>query len=487
MDNGIILTGMIIYFLSILLMGLYFSRVEMNREKYMLGEGKIPGWVLAFSERATGSSAWLLLGFTGFTFATGLSAVWMAVGSALGAIIAWVWLAKKFMVRAKENNTLTLPAFIAEMFDHNRRMILLSSTIVIVLFFIFYLGAQIAGAGKTLHETFGWNPILTMLICTIVMMVLTFWGGFTSVVWTDMVQGVLMLATLTIIPGIALYQVYTQDLSISETLANSGAGMNSWTGGLTGLALGVLFFNNFSYFFGYFGGQPQLSTRFMALKNDRELKTGTWTVIFWSTVSFTGAFLVGLTGLTLYGPNVVDDVEMILPFMVLDLTPAWLAGILLSGIIAAIITTGNSQLMVVVSSINEDLIRETFGIKLSDEVLLRYSKITVVLASLLGFVMAIATESLVLLIVSWAWGGVGNTFSVVILLAFFWRKYSSIGALATIISGLVSTIIWISTPLDEIITSRFSTFVIALIFGVVFSLLFPDKKKDKEVAEAAVE
>src|SRR5699024_9555838 len=325
MDNGVILAGMILYFLTILGMGLYFSRVEMNREKYMLGEGKIPGWVLAFSERATGSSAWLLLGFTGFTFATGLSAVWMAVGSALGAIIAWVWLAKKFMVRAKENNTLTLPAFIAEMFDHNRRMILLSSTIVIVLFFIFYLGAQIAGAGKTLHETFGWNPILTMLICTIVMMVLTFWGGFTSVVWTDMVQGVLMLATLTIIPGIALYQVYTQDLSISETLANSGAGMNSWTGGLTGLALGVLFFNNFSYFFGYFGGQPQLSTRFMALKNDKELKTGTWTVIFWSTVSFTGAFLVGLTGLTLYGPNVVDDVEMILPFMVLDLTPAWLA------------------------------------------------------------------------------------------------------------------------------------------------------------------
>lgn len=169
---------------------------------------------------------------------------------------------------------------------------------------------------------------------------------------------------------------------------------------------------------------------------------------------------------------------MILPFMVLDLTPAWLAGILLSGIIAAIITTGNSQLMVVVSSINEDLIRGTFGIKLSDAVLLRYSKITVVLASLLGFVMAIATESLVLLIVSWAWGGVGNTFSVVILLAFFWKGYSSIGALATIISGLVSTIIWISTPLDEMITSRFSTFVIALIFGVIFSFLFPDKNKN---------
>lgn len=478
MDNGVILAGMIVYFLVILAIGFYFSRVEMSREKYMLGEGKIPGWVLAFSERATGSSAWLLLGFTGFTFATGLSAIWMAVGSVLGAVIAWLWLAKKFMIKAKANRTLTLPAFIADMFNHNQRMILLSSTIVIVLFFIFYLGAQIAGAGKTLHETFGWNPILTMFICTVVMIVLTFWGGFTSVVWTDMVQGVLMLATLTIIPGIALYQVYTQDLSISETLVNSGEGMNSWTGGLTGLALGVLFFNNFSYFFGYLGGQPQLSTRFMALRDERELKTGALTVIFWSTVSFTGAFLVGLTGLTLYGPNVVEDVEMILPFMILDLTPAWLAGILLSGIIAAIITTGDSQLMVVVSSINEDLIRGTLGIKLSDEVLLRYSRITVVLASLLGFVMAIATESLVLLIVSWAWGGVGNTFSVVILLAFFWRKYSSIGALATIIAGLVSTIIWISTPLDQLITSRFASFFIAFIFGIVFSLLFPDKPKE---------
>lgn len=476
MEDQIVLIGMVLYFLIILLVGIYFSRVEMDRDKYLLGAKTIPGWVLAFSERATGSSAWLLLGFTGFTFATGLSSIWMAVGSAAGAIIAWVWLAKRFMIESQARKSLTLPTFIAGMFDNNRRMILVSSTIVIVLFFIFYLGAQIAGAGKTLHQTFGWNPIVSMLICMLIMIALTFWGGFTSVVWTDMIQGVLMLITLTVIPAIAMFQVITQDLSIIQTLAHEGNSMNSWTGGLTGIALGVLFLNNFSYFFGYFGGQPQLSTRFMAIKDLKDLKTGTITVIFWSIVSFIGAFLVGLTGLTLYGSNIVSDVEMILPFMILDLTPAWIAGILLSGIIAAIITTGDSQLMVIVSSINEDLIRKTLGIKLSNEKVVRYSKITVVLAALLGFIMAIKSESLVLLIVSWAWGGVGNTFSVVILLAFFWKKFSSIGALATIISGLVSTIIWISTPLDEIITSRFSTFIIALIFGVIFSLIFPEKQ-----------
>lgn len=478
--HTIILVEFALYILVMIGIGWYFSRVKTNHADFLLGNKKIPAWVIAFSERATGSSAWLMLGYTGFVFTVGLSAIWMAVGSVLGAIFAWVFLAQRFTRDKNKNESLTLPTFIMERFDKNRKLILFTSTLLIVLFFIFYLGAQIAGVGKTLYATLGINPVMAMVLCTVVIVVLSFWGGFTSVVWTDMIQGIMMLLTLTVIPIVAMYRIVTQDLSIQTTLANAGGGMDSWTGGLAGFALGVLFFNNFSYFFGYLGGQPQLSTRFMSLKDKQEVKVGSISVVIWSTLSFGGAFLIGLTALTLYGNTMFSDVETILPFMVMDLFPPWISGILLAGILAAIITTADSQLMVIVSSVNEDILNKGIGIKLSDEKMVTIGRILVIVVGLLGLIVALISKSLVIIVVSWAWAGVGCTLSAVIMLTFFWKKYSSIGAVATIITGLITTIIWISTPLEEILTSRFTTFFIALFIGVIASLLFPDKKK-KEI------
>ena len=144
---------------------------------------------------------------------------------------------------------------------------------------------------------------------------------------------------------------------------------------------------------------------------------------------------------------------------------------------AAIITTANSQLLVVTSSVSEDIIHKSLGIKLTDKQLVLASRITIILSGLLGMMIALTSESLVYLIVSWAWAGIGCTLSPAILMTFFWKRYSSIGVIATIISGFVFTVLWISTPLDSIITSRFTTFFIAAFFGIVFSLLFPDKNK----------
>ncbi|WP_209125047.1 sodium/proline symporter [Alkalihalobacillus sp. BA299] len=472
----VILVEIILYLLAMLGIGWYFSRKEINHSEFLLGTDRIPAWVIAFSERATGSSAWLMLGYTGFVFSSGLSAVWMAVGSILGALVAWIFLAKKFMKDSNEKQVLTLPMFIVERFDNNKRLILYSSSLLIVIFFIFYLGAQVAGAGKTLFTTFEISPIVAMVLCTLIVIILSFWGGFSSVVWTDMIQGIMMLLTLTVVPLVALYHIINQDLSISATLSSAGGGMDSWTGGLTGFALGILFFNNFSYFFGYLGGQPQLSSRFMALKGKKEVKIGIISVVIWSIFSYGGAFLIGLTARTLYNNTNFADVETILPFMINDLLSPWIAGLLLAGVIAAIITTANSQLMVIVSSITEDILNQGTKIKLRDTQLVKIGRTLVVTVGILGLVLAMVSQSLVLLVISWAWAGVGCTLSAVIILMFFWKRFSSIGAVATIITGLISTIIWISTPLEGILTSRFTTFFIAAFFGIVFSLLFPDKK-----------
>lgn len=448
----------------------------MSHPVFILGGKRLPGWALAFSERATGESAWLLLGFTGFVFATGLSGIWVAVGIASGIIFAWLFLARKFREEADKYKVLTLPDYLAVRFQEKANIIRWIVTILIASFFMFYVGAQLAGAGKVFLTTFQINETTGIIIATIVIMGTAYFGGFLSVVWTDMMQSFMMLFTLVVLPIIALIYIATNDLSITTSLAVAGDGFDSWMGGVTGFAIGVLFFNNFSWFFGYLGGQPQLSARFMALKNDHEAKQAITVAIIWTILAYAGAFLIGLTAIAMYEQGSFADVETVLPHMILQLTPPWIAGLLLAGIIAAIITTANSQVMVVTSSVSEDIIHKALGMKLSDKQLVKISRIVVIAVGIIGMVIALTSESLVYLVVSWAWAGVGGTLSPAILMTFFWRRFSSIGLIATVISGFVFTILWISTPLDSIITSRFSTFFIASIFGIVFSLLFPDKK-----------
>ncbi|MFS0644630.1 sodium/proline symporter [Siminovitchia sp. 179-K 8D1 HS] len=474
--HTIILVEFVLYCLMLLAVGYYFSRRDMGHSDFLLGGRKLPGWALAFSERATGESAWLLLGYTGFVFMTGFSAVWVAVGIASGIAFSWLFLAKRFMKEAEKYKVMTLPGYLAKRFQSKAKIILWLCTILIISFMMFYFGAQIAGAGKTLFTVFGIDPIVGVLISISIVILLSYLGGFVAVVWTDMIQSLMMLLTLAGLPIMALFKIKAENLSIMDAVVSAGPTMNSWTGGVTGFALGLLLFNNFAWFFGFLGGQPQLSVRFMALKNKKEANTGTTVAILWTLLAYCGAMMIGITALTLYQGETFADVETILPHMVLDLFPEWIAGIMLAGILAAIISTADSQLLVITSSVSEDIIRNALGINLSEKKLVLASRLAILGAGFLGLMIALFSKSLVYLIVSWAWAGVGCTLSPAIILTFFWKKYSGAGVIATIISGFVATVVWISSPLEEIISSRFTTFFIALAFGIIFSLLFPEKQ-----------
>jgi len=480
--NTVILVEMIVYCLVMLSVGYYFVRKEMTQSDYLLGGHKLPGWALAFSERATGESAWLLLGATGFAFSTGLSSIWVFVGIPIGIIVSWIFLAKRFMRETQRTGVLTIPDYLAVRFGKHAKWIRWLSGLLIIYFFMFYLGAQFAGAGKTLSSTFGFSVTGGILLCAAIVVIYSCMGGFFSVVWTDVIQSFLMIITLVILPIIALIHIYHSGLSIHDSLVSGGSDFSSWTGGAVGAAIGVLIVNNFSWFFGYMGGQPQLSSRFMALKNVKEANTGRNVAIIWTILAYAGAFAIGICAIALYKQGQFSDVEMVLPQMITDLLPSWIGGILLAGILAAIMSTASSQLLVLTSSVSEDIAHKALGLTLSDKALVRLSRLTVILAGVVGTVIALVSDSLVYTVVSWAWAGIGNTFSVAILLTFFWKRTSGIGIIATILSGFVSTIIWISTPLDTMLTSRFSTFVIALIFGVIFSLLFPGRS-EKDISE----
>ncbi|MFG6120671.1 sodium/proline symporter [Thalassobacillus sp. B23F22_16] len=477
--NNIIIVEFILYCLVILGIGYYFSRTKLDHSAFLLGGKTLPGWALAFSERATGESAWLLLGYTGFVFATGLSGIWVAAGIALGIIFSWLFLAKKFMEERDKYNVLTLPDYLAARFGGLANLIRWFATILISSFLMFYLSAQMAGAGKMLFTTFGLNETLGVILATIVVIGLAFTGGFISVVWTDMIQSVMMLITLVALPIVALVYIKTNDLSIPTALAEAGSTHDAWFGGAAGFAIGLLFFNNFSWFFGFLGGQPQLSARFMALRSEKDVKTGRNVAILWTFLAYGGAFMIGVTAITIYSQGSFADTETVLPVMIMDLMPAWIAGILLSGILAAIITTADSQLMVVTSSISEDILHKALKLELSEKQLLTASRVIIIICGLIGMTIALVSETLLYLIVGWAWAGVGGTLSPAIILTFVWKRYSGIGVIATIVSGFVFTVLWISTPLDSIITSRFTTFFIAAFFGIVFSLLFPNQKSQQ--------
>ncbi|MFC8684975.1 sodium/proline symporter [Brevibacillus porteri] len=480
-DTGsvIIYLEIVIYLLAMLAIGVYFSRKKLDHDDYFIGGNKLPGWALAFSERATGESAYMFLGAVGFIYVTGLSGIWILSGMFLGVVCSWIFLAKRFMNERKKYDVYTLPDYLAVKFPKHSTIIRVLSAFIMGTFSIFYIAGQFSGTGKTLYSISGVDITLGTVVIAAIIIAYSCMGGFMSVVWTDTVQSFLMVLTFIIVPIVAFGQIQNQDLSISQSLVEMGNGADDWFGGLTGLALGVMLMTNLSWFFGWLGGQPQLSSRFMALTNEKELRTAKWVAFIWTLIVYVGAFLVGIFGSILYKKGTISDAEMVLPYMVSDLLPPWVAGIIVSSILAAIMSTASSQLLVVTTSVSEDIIHKSMGIKMKSSTLVRLSRFVVVIAGILGLIISFWSESVIYGVVSFAWAGIGNTFSAVILLIFFWRKTSGIGVIATIITGFISAILWTISPLESILSAKFSTFFICLIAGIAFSLLFPDHSEGR--------
>ena len=471
--STVIMIEFIAYLAVLLGVGLYFARKKMSQADFHLGGKKIPGWALALSERATGESAWCLLGLTGFAFAAGLSSVWIAIGCVLGIVVSWLWLAGEFRRERDKYDTLTLPDYFATKYVNQGRFIRWFSSLIIIFFFVLYVSAQFSGGGKTLNITFGIPVTTGILISAVIVILYAIAGGFFSVVWTDVIQALLMIITLVVTPIIALVVISQNNLSIASALANAGGGVDSLTGGAIGFAAGTLIVNNFSWFFGYLGGQPQLDARWMAMRNDSEVKVGARIAIIWTLLAYAGAITLGLAAITLYGQNAVADPEQILPFMLLKLMPPWLAGILLAGAVAAMMSTADSQLLIATSSISEDVIHKALNRKLDDKSLVLISRIVILVVGIIALILAFTSKSLIYTIVHFAWAGIGCSFSPAVILSFFWKRFSAPGVIASLISGFTVTVLWMITGWDTVIAATAVTFVVAFICAVVVTLLSP--------------
>ncbi len=473
--SSIIIIEFIAYLVVMLGIGLYFARKKMSQADFHLGGKKIPGWALALSERATGESAWCLLGLTGFAFASGLSSVWIALGCVAGIVVSWLWLAQEFRKERDTYEILTLPDYFATKYANRGKFIRWFSSVIIIFFFILYVSAQFSGGGKTLNITFD-IPVTTGIIISAVIVILyAIAGGFFSVVWTDVLQALLMIITLVVTPIIALIVIARSNLSMAHALANAEGGIDSLTGGAIGFAAGTLIVNNFAWFFGYLGGQPQLDARWMAMRDDKEVRLGAKIAIAWTILAYTGAITVGLAAITLYGQHVVADPEQILPFMLMKLMPAWLTGILLAGAVAAMMSTADSQLLIATSSISEDVIHKALNKKLDDKTLVLISRVTIIIIGTIALILAFTSKSLIYTIVHFAWAGIGCSFSPAVILSFFWKRFAARGVIASLVSGFSITAVWMITGWDTIIAATAVTFVVAFVCAVIVTITSPSK------------
>jgi sodium/proline symporter len=479
--QGQILAVMIAYLSLIILWGLYQGRKVKTEAEYSIAGRNLPGWAAALSERATGESSWALLGLPGAAYATGLLETWTAIGCVAGIITAWAGIAWRLRDEAEKYEITTFTQYIARRHGEFEKWIRIAGSFTIVFFFFFYVGAQFLGGGKTLFTIFGLEPKLGMLITAAIIVPYTIYGGFRSVVYTDVVQAIVMIIALVVGPVAGfIYLSKSPDVfasSIGEALRLAGPEKCSVTGAMSGFAAGAGLMGGLSWFFGYLGGQPQLSTRFMAIRDKSNAKLGRNIGIVWTLLAYIGALLIGWLGLAIFGPQGLKDCEFVMPQVMFRVFPDFLAAILVTGAIAAMISTADSLLILSSTELSENLIGaigEEKAHRLSD---LSRSRVTTAALAAIALVVAYLFPSdLIYTLVGFVWAGIGSTFSIVILMTLFWKRYHGRAVVVTILAGMLFTIIWNFTGMEKVITARFTTFVFAAIVAVVSTYAIPPGK-----------
>lgn len=455
------IVGFILYLCMMLGVGIVTWRLNQSTSDYYIGGRKLGPWLTAFSERTSGESAWLLLGLPGAALAVGLIEIWTAVGCVTGIMFSWYVIAERLRVETERYNAITLPEYLAARFGEHARSIRSLAMLIIIFFFTFYLAAQMNGAGKVLNVTFDIPHIWGIIIGAAIIVIYTMMGGFMAVVWTDLIQGLLMIATLVILPIVALFEIQAQGLCLSDAMA-SAVTVGSLTAGKAGWAGIAAVIGGLSWGLGYMG-QPHLLTKFMAIRSPQEIRVGRRIAFAWAVPAFTGAIIIGLAALTLHGKGFYPDPEKAMPALATELFPGWIAGILISGAIAAMMSTADSQLLVISSAIIEDFYRKTLKRELSDRAMVTFSRIITLSVGIAGILLALYSDKLIFAMVSYAWSGLGSSFGPAILLTLLWKRTTGPGIIAGMLTGAITTVVWSSIPaFDGLITARLVSFAFAV-------------------------
>lgn len=438
------LISLALYFILMLGIGLYAWRTSTDDiSGYILGGRKLGPAVASLSAGASDMSGWMLLGLPGAMYVSGLSASWIAIGLFVGALLNWIIVAPRLRVHTEiADDAITIPDFFEKRFEDKSRMLRVISSIVIVIFFTLYTSSGVVAGGKLFESAFGADYALGLWITAGVVVVYTLFGGFMAVSMTDFVQGCIMFVALVLVPVVALTDVGGMG-GLQTTLNTIDPNLLNLFGGVT--VIGVI--SAMAWGLGYFG-QPHIIVRFMALRSVKDVPRARAIGMTWMAVTLIGALATGLIGLAYATQNrlAVDDPETIFIVLSQILFHPLIAGFLLAAILAAIMSTISSQLLVSSSSLTEDF----YGIFLrrdaSQKELVFIGRLSVVAVSLVAIALAYNPSSNVLGLVSNAWAGFGAAFGPIILLSLTWNRMTRNGALTGMIAGAATVLFWIYAP-----------------------------------------
>ncbi len=492
--NVVFIIVLITYLAILVLWGIYQGRKVKSAGDYAIAGRRLPGWVAALSERATGESSWALLGLPGAAYLTGLLEIWTAIGCVAGIVTAWVLLAWRLRKESEKYNVTSYVDYISKKHGEYAKPIRLTASITIVMVFFFYVAAQFLGGGKSLNTMFGISPMLGMFITIALILPYTLYGGLQSVAYTDVIQAIVMIVALILGPIFGFVYLTNHSDVFAGNMAdalhkastmNSGVSNTLW-GSAGGFGIGMIIASGFSWFFGYLGGQPQLSMRFMAIKDQKQAIRARNIGVIWTIFAYVGALCIGWIGLAIFGPNGLSDPEQVMPMVMLKVFPPVVAAILITGAIAAMISTADSLLILSSTELSENLIKPFSKKQANEKQNLRLSRLITAGLALIASGIAWLVYELgadnIFSLVGYVWAFVGCPYSVVILLSLFWKRYHGKAAVATIIGGMAFTVVWIATGMDTIISSRIVTFAASLIIAIIFT--YSLKKHEQNTAHS---
>lgn len=427
-----------LYLGLMLWIGFWAYKKTTNLSDYILGGRSLGPWPSALSAGASDMSGWLLLGMPGYAYVAGWEASWLGLGLILGTYLNWLIVAPRLRVYSQlAGDSLTLPQYFSNRFD-DKTAIRIISAFFILLFFLFYTSSGLVAGGKLFESVFGLDYTIAVTIGTIAVVSYTFFGGFLAVSWTDLVQGLLMAAALILVPVAAFMHLGD---SPSNILATANPELLDPFTKASGEALGwVSIVSLLAWGLGYFG-QPHILARFKAIKSKDDIKPARRIAVTWSLIGLLGAFFVGIAGIGYFETPLADS-ETVFISLVQALFHPLVAGILLAAILAAIMSTADSQLLVSSAALTEDFYKSLFNKQAAPESLVKIGRLAVVAIALIAWLLALDPESSVLGLVSYAWAGFGAAFGPAIILSLFWQRMNRFGCLAGIIVGGVTVVIW---------------------------------------------
>ena len=492
-----IMISIILYLGIVITVGLRFSRKNKSADDFYLGGRKLGPLVTAMSAEASDMSSWLLMGLPAVAYFFGTAeAAWTAIGLAIGTWVNWLLVAKKIRRYTHKTNSITLPDFFANRYRDKSKLLLLISAVIIVVFFIPYTASGFVACGKLFSTLFGVDYLPAMIISSLVIVVYTALGGFLAASTTDFIQSIVMSIALIIVLGFGISVAG----GFPEVIANAKeltgylsltATHNVHTGDV-GSYNALTIASTLAWGLGYFG-MPHILLRFMAINDDNKLKLSRRVATIWVVVSLSVAVLIGIIGysMTLKGTVPHYESKSAAENIIVNIASkiseygiffAFVAGIILAGILASTMSTADSQLLAASSSVSHNIFGGVLGKKSSAKTSLLIARITVLAIAVIGMVLASNPESSVFDIVSFAWAGFGATFGPVVLFALFWKRSNRYGALAGLISGGVMVFVWkyLIAPIGGVLAiyELLPAFIIACIAIVVVSLLTPAPEKE---------